>query len=353
MLGRFLNDPPRALHSALALWVRGSDRSSPLVEWTATLPRAVERGPIPSQDVADGWADRNTLGLIKEFPLDLSPLSRVVLASVLATKVTWKNPFEVVPAADHLGAASPWRGRVKEVLFDRHLGSSAMLARTEAAGVVAVHFAQAREDLAVLSVATDPALERQAAFEAAFEIAGLCRDDRLASVQCSLFDLSLGRGHSWEITEHEILAERAGERRERIEGAVLAAWTMGADLDLTASDLFGVNVALSALLDLVGPSPEGDNALAKQSAIASYSPSGFEAAALDVMELSVGGTRRHLATRKGLLRRATLFLDHPYVAIALAGSEADFTRARAGHTDWFCLPLFTAWVAEPVEPAWN
>ncbi len=65
MLRRFLNDPPRALHSALALWVRSSDRSSPLVEWTATLPRAVERGPIPSQEVADGWAPRTLIAAIR------------------------------------------------------------------------------------------------------------------------------------------------------------------------------------------------------------------------------------------------------------------------------------------------
>lgn len=150
-----------------------------------------------------------------------------------------------------------------------------------------------------------------------------------------------------------ILANTAGERREEFDGAVLAAWTVSGDLDLTASDLFGVEPALSALLDLVGPSPEGDNTMAKQSAIASYSPLGFEAAALDIMALETRSTRRSLRTQKGLLRRATLFFDHPYAAIALAGSEADFKRSRAGHTDWFALPPFSAWLAEPGEPTLN
>lgn len=74
-------------------------------------------------------------------------------------------------------------------------------------------------------------------------------------------------------------------------------------LDLKASHRFEVDPALSALLDVVGPSPEGDSPGAKQSAIGSYSPLGFEAAALVGMRLEASGISRR--AQKGLLRRAT------------------------------------------------
>jgi hypothetical protein len=98
-------------------------------------------------------AARRTSGLIERFPLEITDLTRVVLASALASKVTWQQPFEIAPAAEHLRASSPWAGRVEHVLVDRHPVLPLMLAQTEAAGIVAVHFAVANEELAVVSVA--------------------------------------------------------------------------------------------------------------------------------------------------------------------------------------------------------
>ena len=76
-LGAFLQNPPPALRTAVALWVRATDRTSALVEWSASLPREVERGPIPSQAVAHAWAERTTSGLIRRFPLEITGLTRV------------------------------------------------------------------------------------------------------------------------------------------------------------------------------------------------------------------------------------------------------------------------------------
>jgi len=345
LLSRFLKAPPPALHSALALWVRSADRTSPLVDWSSTLPPQVKRGPIPSQKVADAWADRHTMGLINRFPL-ITEVTRLVLASALATKVTWQERREVVSAAEHVRSSSPWADRVQNVLLDRSPVVPFMLARTEAAGVVAVHFAVATESLAVVSVASDPTLDRAVAFEAAYEIAERCRDDDLAGARCSLFDLPVGEGHSWQITEEKVRSYTAGEHSEAVESAVLAAWSVRGDLDLKRGG-FGIEPALDALLGLLGPSPLGDESDAIQSAIASYTPTGFEAAAFDVLTLSTGTTR---PMERGLERRARLIFDHPYAAIALAGTTSDFKRARAGHTDMFCLPLFSVWVAEPGEP---
>lgn len=347
LLSRFLEAPPAALHSALALWVRSADRTSPLVDWSSSLPPQVERGPIPSQKDADAWADRHTMGLINQFPIEITKLTRLILASVLATKVTWQEPLEVVPAAEHLRDSSPWFDRLQNVLLDRSPIIPLMLARTEAAGVVAVHFAVATEDLAVVAVAADPTLDRGLALEAAYEIAERCRYDDLAGARCSLFDLPLGEGHSWEITEEVVPSFTAGEHSEEIESAVLAAWSIRGDLDLKVGG-FGIEPTLDVLLGLIGPSPLGDKSDAVQSAIASYTPTGFEAAAMSILSLRARGMRP--PTEKGLQRRARLIFDHPYAAIALAGTTSDFRRARAGHTETFCLPLFSAWVAEPRNP---
>jgi hypothetical protein len=336
------------LRSAIALWVRSADLTTPLVEWSASLPSVIERGPIPSQDVADAWTESKSEGLIQRLPVKLSEACRLVLASVLATKVTWEDPFAVEQAADHLRVSSAWHGQLSQVMLDFGGSRLTMLAETDCAGLVAVHFAQAHEDLAVLSVAADPDVGRQQVFDAAYELSNKCRNDTLGLAKVSLFDLPLGEGSSWVISEHEVAAYEEGDQRERIEYALLPAWRSESRLDLKASPLFGARPALDAFFGLIGTSPGGDGTVAVQSTVASFTPKGFDAASASLMYLEVGSTGE--PTHRGLERRARLHFDHPFAAVALAGSSSDFERARAGHSDLFCLPLFSAWIETPGEP---
>jgi hypothetical protein len=273
-----------------------------------------------------------------------------VLASALATKVSWENHFGVEAALDHLRQSSPWRGQVTQALVEHVRSPLTMLASTEAAGVVAVHFAQATEDLGVLSVAAAPTADRQQVFEAAYELARRCRNDTMPLARESLFDLPVGDGHSWQITEEAVPAYEEGSRKEGIEYVVLPAWRSESELDLKASALFGAEPALAALLGLLDPSPQGDRTVATQSVVASFTPKGFEAAAASIFDIEIGEMDTRPPTHQGLQRRARLYFDHPYAAIALAGTSSDFRRARAGHTDRFCLPLFSAWIETPGEP---
>ena len=249
-------------------------------------------------------------------PIELSELSRLVLASVLATKVSWEDPFAIEAAIDHLRASSPWHGRLDQVMLDYGGSRLSMLAHTESAGVVAVHFAQAEEDLGVLSVSADPGVGRQEVFEAAYELARRCRNDTFDQARLSLFDLPLGEGSSWLISEHEVATREAGTRSERIEYALLPAWRLESRLDLKTSPLFGAQPALDALLGLIGSSPEGDETAAVQSAVASFTPMGFEAAAVSLLYAETGSTSR--PTNRGLQHRAKLYFDHPSAAVALA-----------------------------------
>lgn len=348
LLAEFLESPPEVLRTAMALWVRSRDRKTAMVQWSATLPAAIERGPIPSQAAADAWTERHTDGLIPQAPVQVSEDSRLVLASVLATKVSWETPFIVEAAADHLQVSSPWHGRLERVMLDYGGSRLSMLTDTESAGVVAVHFAQANEDVGVLSVSADPAVGRQQVIEAAYELARRCRSDKFERAKLSLFDLPLGEGASWWISERDVATREAGSRSEEIEYALLPAWKIESQLDLMASPLFGALPALEALFALIGPSLEGDEAIARQSAVASFTPIGFEAAAASMFTVRCGASS--LPTERGIERRAKLYFDHPYAVLALAGSSSDFRRQRASHSDSFCLPLFSAWIETPEEP---
>ncbi len=255
LLALVLAEPPRALRAAIAVWVRAADATAELGAWLRGLPRSVQSGSMPSQAQADAWADEHTAGLIRRFPLTIDGATRIVLASALATRVSWERPFDVVAATQHLAPASPWRGRVQRLLWDPRPGQYAMLAITRAAGLVAVHCAVAREDLTVISVSADPEVNRASVLEAALEIAAATRRGSTVPA-CSLFDLPVGTGHSWQITEHEIPTHITGERVQRITSVSLPAWRINSDLDLATSSEFATAPALEALRRLISPRPD-------------------------------------------------------------------------------------------------
>lgn len=339
LLAAFMADPPPALHAAIALWVAVDDATAELSGWTRGLPEEVESGFMPTAAQADAWAERQTLGLIHQFPAKIDKDTRIILASVLATKVKWEVPFAVVPAADYCGPASPWPGAVSRLLWDDLAANRAMIARTDAAGLVAVHLAVAHEDLTVVSVSAAPDVDRAAVLSAAYEVAATVSGD-WGRGACSLYDLPLGAGHSWEISERKVPAVLKDARLERIEGVALPAWRVEGRLELLRSSAFGTRPALETLRALIGPRPN-DDCDAVQVAVAAFGRYGFEAAAITTFSAVAAalGPRQ-----RALQRSAVLRFDHPFAAVAIAGRPDGRTRAFTG------LPLFSAWVAEAIEP---
>jgi Serpin (serine protease inhibitor) len=348
LLTAFLASPPPALNAAIAVWVRVADSTPQLAEWARGLPPAVESGFMPAAEEADAWADRNTLGLIKRFPAKIDADTRVVLASALATRVSWRMPFEIVPAAEHMGEASPWRGTVQRLLWDSRPGMNAMIVDTQAAGLVAVHHAVAQEEETVISVSAAPGTSPEAVVAAAYEIAAYGRGD-CPEPACSLYDLPLGTGHSWQITEQPARTHQAGQRVERIAGVSLPAWHAESRFDLRASPLFGSAPALETLRELIGPRPS-DIFQAVQAAVASFNRYGFEAAAVTAFALVASALPP--PSELGIERTAILRFDHPYAAVAIAGrptpSRPTGRSGRPGPS-FAGLPLFAAWVDRPQE----
>ncbi|MGZ4192791.1 MAG: serpin family protein [Solirubrobacteraceae bacterium] len=350
LLSEFVRRPPPALKAAIAIWVAAGDGTDGLAAWVRSLPEGVESGFMPTQAEADAWAQRRTLGLIRSFPVKIDEWTRIVLASALATRVSWEVPFDVAPAGVRLGSASPWRGRVSRLLWDAKPGAGAMIGRTRSAGLVAVHCAVAREGLTVISVSADPAVARDSVLNAAHEVAAGVLDDP-TRVSCSLYDLPLGAGHSWEISEQEAAAYVKEPSMERIAGVALPAWSIRGDLDLHQSPLFGTSPALQTVRRLIGPRRD-DECKAAQAAVASFTRYGFEAAAVTVLGIRAAALR--VPRERVLERTAVLRFDHPYAAVAIAGRPRSSGNGAdapdSGNTPFPGLPLFSAWVHEPSEP---
>lgn len=310
-LDDLLADPPEAVRVALAMW--GLD------DWPEQLPAAVQTGPIPTQAQADAWARDHTDGLIDRFPVGVSGMA-AVLASALATRITWLRPYDVVDAVE-LG--SPWSAQVADALTLRD--AHGYLTEVADLGLVAVHTAFSGDSLQVTSVIARADAPSEAVLAAAHDIAR--REANGSPVRRrELSKMPLGQGDFWTITEER----RPGGDQVRV---VLPAWTASSDHDLSADPRLGFGAAARALGAAVSLPPNVD---ARQSAVARYGRFGFEAAAVTAVAL------RGAMLPSGLSRTATLRFGHPYAVVAVAGG-------RRRRDPWAGVPVFAAWVGEPAE----
>jgi hypothetical protein len=321
-----LASPHPLVAAAAAVWQRPDVQAKTEANaWLQGLPSAVAKGVLPAQAELDEWARRKTFGLIERFPLQVRPTTLLMLATALATKVTWQVPFALAPGAE-LGAASRWSALEHVLRSPSGRWHRQYIASTRRAGDVAVHFADAAGDtggLRVLSVIAEPEVPAIDVLAAAHEVAG-------GAAQKSLFDLPLGDRPMWTIREEE--AERLPSARVEVCEAVLPAWSARSEHKLDDPE-FGFQAAgraVTAELDL------GDTATeATQAAMAKYTRTGFEAAAVTAMGLRAASMMRE---QKGVRRVAQLRFAHPYAVVAVA---------REDGSPWNDLPVFSAWVADP------
>jgi hypothetical protein len=327
-----LRSPHPAVTAAVALWYRDELLLPDFAEWARILPAMVETGDVPSQEEADEWSRRVTDGLIERFPLDLDTDIVILFASALATLVEWATAFEVA-SSDALGA--PWGERVHTVLYapPEH---TLLIAATERAGDVALHAASSRDGLLVVSAIADPAVPpsdvRAAAHELGFALASSSSVDAR-----SLFDLPLGDGHAWSITERQVTPRERGDPEPETYTGFLPAWTAASDLDLLSDGALGFPAACKSLGAFCrGPVLSE----AKQVAVARFDRRGFEAAAITSMAVRVSSPPP--GPRTITQRLATLRFNRPYAVVAVA--------LDSGGGAWNGVPVFSAWVAEPCEP---
>jgi len=342
-----LGHPHPVVAGAAAVWTRpDAPLGDAFRRWQRALPAAVQTGDLPSQPALDAWARDHTLGLIDRFPVDARQ-AFLVLATALATKVSWQVPFALTSAAS-LGSASEWARTLGRVLrtpnvqrgqgHRQFIGVSAetsgarVSAETSGARVsaetrdVAVHAAAAQDGLVVYSVAAAPDVPYLDVLAAAHRIA--CADAIGAAVEHrDLRSLPLGDGPAWSLREE--LARSPAD----VCIAVLPAWSARSQHDLARAGL-GFGAAAAALAP-------GAPWTASQAAMAKYSRTGFEAAAVTATAMRAAALEPHARRRVAELR-----FGHPYAVVAVATGTAD-----AGDAAWHGVPVFSAWVTEPEDAA--
>jgi hypothetical protein len=316
--------------AAAAVW--GAPGGMAGQEWITGLPAVVETGAVPDQAGLDRWARRHTFGLIERFPLQLGGAAHLILATALATRVSWDCAFELAPASA-LGPSSPWAKRLARVLrAPGHPSHVKFIAATTAAGDVAVHTATARGGLLVASVAAAPGVPAGDVLAAAHALATASATGGEVQRR-SLFDLPLGDGPLWSVRE-EMSADGAGQECT----AVLPAWSAYGNHDLADPSL-GFAAAAGALA-------EPDPWWARQVAMARYTRIGFEAAAVTAMAVQLSMR----APSRGLRRIAELRFGHPFAVVAVAiDQRRDTAPGGGGPGPWHGLPVFSAWVADPQD----
>lgn len=339
-----LKNPHPLVTSAAAIWNRPWVENEDLAAWSAGLPVVIDTGDIPTQAGLDDWADQHTLGLIKHFPINLRPEIVLLVASALATKISWSRPFDIANSST-LGPSSPWSTEVREVLrtpaLDLH--HQQFVTDTERAGTVIVHTASARGGLAVTSVGALPDVPAIDVIMAAYSIATSEATQRGSVPRRSLFDLPIDGGPLWTISEEEVSTPSHGAWRERCY-AELPSWEATCDLDLEGRAT-GFEAAFSTLADVLRL--DGAWYVARQSAMARYSRVGFEAAAVTALAVATAAA----VGVSGKRRVAELRFGHPYAVVAVV-TEDD---PRGGPADvrqrdpWRGVPVFSAWITEPSE----
>jgi len=316
-----LETPHPLVAAAAAIWQRLTDTK---VDFSG-LPSAVETGPLPDQAALDAWAREHTFGLIEKFPLQLDPDTVLILASALATRVSWDEPFDLVPA-ERLGA-SPWAKRLTQALHTpRRGGHDQHIVHTQRSGDVAVHTARARDGLLVTSVIAAPGCPAEQVITTAYEIVANGGAGRR-----SLFDLPLGTGPLWTIVE-EPAQTSSPDGREEVCTAILPAWSAQSDLDL-GDPALGFPAAALVLAQALRLKEFAF--VARQAAVAKYTREGFAAAAVTAMMMMAAGAPMF---REGVRRTAELRFGHPYAVVATANQPG---------SPWHHVPVFSAWITDP------
>lgn len=337
--------------AACAAWHHPDIGNDAITRWLGALPAGFDRGPTPDQGTLDGWARRATNGAIDRFPIQVKPETVLLLASALATSVTWDDPFEFAPSAE-IGNPS-WARQVRRVLARRMDGHQA-IARTESAGLVAAEMSRSREGLLVTSVVADAEVAHGAVIAAAHEVAALVLGQGESASFVSLFDLPLGPGHGWDLSETTFESD-VENLRVQTGRVLIPAWTAEpSTIDLLAERSWGIQAGTKAMLALLPPNEEGYAATAVQTVRAEFNCNGFSASAVSVSSMLLGASisrpKSHPWT--AVRRHAETRFARPFAVVATALTPERFgpREGDAPGGPWCGLPVFTAWVTTPAEP---
>ncbi|GAB3228306.1 hypothetical protein GCM10027447_20360 [Glycomyces halotolerans] len=312
-----------ALGLALGVWAGPEITLRP--DWVDRLPAAAV-GSLTGDAAVDGpaldrWASRGTDGMIERMPLDVTDRIDLVLATALMVRTTWITEFTDVPMHfrsgpwARLGRCRALTGLIRDDVL--RVGDEASVLTVPGRDDVDVLLGLGREDLAPREVMSS-------LIDAADDI-GWGR---------SATDMAVGeRGPGVRV--HEV-RESEPQRGPEVEvQAVRFSVSAETDLleDAAALGLERASDRRRAEFDRLAVEPVFVSQ-AKQRCVATFSATGFEAAAVTATAMRLAGAfsmnHRHV--------RATVAFDRPFAYVA---------RHRPSG-----LILVGGWVAEPeLEPS--
>lgn len=311
------------LHAALGVWVHEQLKLSE--RFDSVIPAALTgtlTGDLAGDKAKlDAWAAEHTDNLIREMPLDVTPDLAVVLASALSLRTTWSRPFKEQLKRVYDG---PWAGGTWHWLerSDRDLDT------------VRLH----GDGLSVITVRGDADVD--VLLGVGTTEAG--RPDVLAGLLAAAYRPAEGEPGSALVGRAEPGQEVAPGIKIGLTTAPepevklsLPSFSVTAEHDLLAkSELFGLRTVssdpgASGHFSAISPVPLRLGQ-AKQSVLARFFATGFEAAAVTAM----GMMRTSMPTNQA--RRLDVELSRPFGFVAVHRE----TR----------LPIVAGWIDQPTEP---
>ncbi|WP_156616803.1 hypothetical protein [Mycobacterium sp. 852014-52144_SCH5372336] len=293
-----LDAPHPTVAAALGAWSR-----SPA---TATPPVTLDE--LPDQEGLDHWASEHTRGLIEQFPLQVDPLTALVLATALVLQPRWTTEL----GTDDNGF----------LVLD---GGLQTIVDTSAAGLVAVAKPFSEDGVDIVSVIAAPEVPPTDVWRAVDEVVAKLNEGALwhgelpGGVPAS--------GHSWTVREttETFIEWDAPDDGDYLWRSHLPRWNASAKSALTAAP--GVAELVASLREAV---PNLDGSLeCVQAATAAYNENGFEAAAVTALAMATGAPQ--LVERT--IHRVEVTFDRPHAVVAVARGGA-----------WEGVPLLHCWV---------
>ncbi len=262
----------------------------------------VERGPIPDKAGLDDWADRNTAGMITEFPTEppTGPIADLY-ASAIAARTSWPEPLTIVDKKWIPGEF--WGGQYGGLAVRDSLDHKVRVLKDYGTGPFVDVITTGTNGVAIHSVFGPTTWDATRSLRVARNLASGMRYPEADWREAA--DMIAG------VTVEPIRG------LQNIAQAYLPAWEANAFFDLSSVPVFR-EVVMDAL----------------QVAVARFDSVGFEAAAITAM-------RAGCAPPQGEALRLTATFGRPYA----------YAAAFAGQGLWRNIPLFEGWVTEVKEPS--
>lgn len=304
--------------AALGLWAQ--ERARVRSEWRESVGAdtvgTLTGDPDADQRVLDDWARLRTGGLIERFPIELHPEILLVLATAIAMRTTWVREFE---PGTHAPRNGPWAGRQVASLNRTTSDLDDVRVATTPAGDLTLTAVAGTNGLDVHLVLGPDGVAPDAVLPAAVDV---ITGEVPSTAGSAVLESSAAAGPGVRI----VSARKPSVQLTTVPFEV----TSDHDL-LAAADVFGLKTVSSSERGYFSRVAETDLYVsdARQSAIARFTATGFEAAA--VTALGMRATSLPVLSAKAL----AVTYERPFGFVA--------THRASG------LVLFAGWVSSAPE----